>query len=48
MALDPMFMDFGLNLTKQYLAGRETDVLNAGIALNNETYRNFKLMQKLD
>lgn len=36
MALDPMFMDFGLNLTKQYLAGRETDVLNAGIALNNE------------
>ncbi|CAM0105692.1 hypothetical protein VPH526E571_0052 [Vibrio phage 526E57-1] len=36
MALDPMFMDFGLNLTKQYMAGRETDVANAGIALNNE------------
>lgn len=34
--LDPMFMDFGLNLTKQYMAGRETDVANAGIALNNE------------
>lgn len=36
MSLDPMFMDFGLNLTKQYMAGRETDVANAGIALNNE------------
>ena len=34
--IDPMFMDFGLNLTKQVMAGRETDAANAGIALNNE------------